>query len=289
MSITAITDPLFQQALAAIDASDLPALQTLLSQHPGLVSQRLDTPLEGYFRRPFLLWFIADNPIRTGTWPQGILDSTAAIIAAAHDHAPGSFQFQLDYTLDLVASGSTARNSGKQLELMDLLINAGAIPNNGLSALAHGNFAAAAKLLERGASLSLAIAVALERTNDIPTLLQKAQAEELELAITVAAFSGQTSILEFLIQPGIDLDAFPSAECGFHSHATALHHAVSACAPETVRLLITAGASPDIIDLIYQGTPLDWAIHYHRAGEEDEVKKQKWAEIITYLEGLKNK
>jgi hypothetical protein len=61
-------DDLFASAVAAIDAGDVAALQRLLTDHPRLVHDRLDTPgawlrdkvgpaLDGFFQRPFLLWF----------------------------------------------------------------------------------------------------------------------------------------------------------------------------------------------------------------------------------------
>lgn len=287
MSTTAINDPLFGQALAAIDANDPAALQALLTTNPELVTRRMDTPVDGYFRRPFLLWFVADNPIRTGSWPANLLDIANSIIIAARQHAPGSLQFQLDYALELVATGLTARQSGKQLDLIDLLIDAGAIPNNGLSALAQGNTAAAAKLLERGARLTLPLAVGLQRKEDIHLLLQQAKPPDLHLAITVAAFSGQCELLQLLINADSDLDAFPAVDSGFHSHATALHQAVQACALDAIRLLITAGANPDIIDLVYQGTPLDWALHFEQTANGNPQQKEKWEEIIHYLREIK--
>ncbi|ASZ11720.1 ankyrin repeat domain-containing protein [Chitinophaga pendula] len=287
MSTTAINDPLFGQALAAIDADDPAALQSLLTAHPELVTRRLDTPLEGYFRRPFLLWFLADNPIRTGSWPAKIFDITNNIITAVRQHAPGSLQFQLDYALELIATGRTARLSGKQIDLIDLLIDAGAIPNNGLSAVAQGNNEAAARLVERGASLTLPLAVGLQRTDDIIPLLQQATPTDIELAITVAAFTGKHELLQLLVKSGIDLDAFPATDSGFHSHATALHQAVQACAPQAVHLLVTAGANTSIIDLVYQGTPLDWAIHFEQTNANNPQQKQKWKEIIQYLSEIK--
>jgi hypothetical protein len=59
-----ITHPLFREAVEMIDAGNLTALEQLLTRHPQLASERLDVPSEGYFKKPYLLWFVADNPIR---------------------------------------------------------------------------------------------------------------------------------------------------------------------------------------------------------------------------------
>ncbi len=50
-----ITDPLFREAVEAIDTGDINTLERLLNEHPQLVSQRLDVPKEGYFQHPYLL------------------------------------------------------------------------------------------------------------------------------------------------------------------------------------------------------------------------------------------
>jgi len=53
-----ITNPLFRQAVEAIDSGNITVLQKLLDQHPHLVRERLDIPEEGYFRHPYLTWLL---------------------------------------------------------------------------------------------------------------------------------------------------------------------------------------------------------------------------------------
>jgi hypothetical protein len=59
-------DTLFRQAVAAIDAGDVTALERLLAEHPNLLRERLDKPgdwlhkkvggaLDGFFQRPYLI------------------------------------------------------------------------------------------------------------------------------------------------------------------------------------------------------------------------------------------
>ena len=82
-----IPDPLFREAVATIDAGDVSALEALLTAHPELVSDRLDFDEgycgEAYFRHPYLLWFVAENPIRNGKLPENIAQVTRTIIEAA--------------------------------------------------------------------------------------------------------------------------------------------------------------------------------------------------------------
>ena len=88
MILTSILDPLFRDAVAAIDAGDLPGLERLLAAHPALVVERLDDPgawlraqvgdaLDGFFQRPYLLWFVAEDPVRNGRLPGNIAQAAA--------------------------------------------------------------------------------------------------------------------------------------------------------------------------------------------------------------------
>jgi peptide-methionine (S)-S-oxide reductase len=101
-----IKDPLFREAVYAIDAGNTISLQHLLEENPRLVNTRLDTPDEGYFKHPYLLWFVADNPIRHEKLPANICDVTRLIIKSIKQNAPDSFREQIAYTLGLVATGA---------------------------------------------------------------------------------------------------------------------------------------------------------------------------------------
>jgi hypothetical protein len=72
-----LLDTLFREAVAAIDAGDVVTLERLLVQHPRLVRDRLESPgawlrsqigeaLDGFFRHPYLLWFVTEDAVRTG-------------------------------------------------------------------------------------------------------------------------------------------------------------------------------------------------------------------------------
>ena len=82
--------------------------------------------LDGFFRRPYLLWFVAEDPVRNGRLPENIAALARAIIDAARHESTSNLQVQLDYALTLVSWSWIARRSGVQIELIDALIDAGA-------------------------------------------------------------------------------------------------------------------------------------------------------------------
>jgi hypothetical protein len=257
-----ILDPLFREAVSAIDAGDVSALERLLAMHPQLVRDRLDYG-EGYFRQPYLLWFVAENPIRNGTLPKNIAQVARTILKAAERQAPDTFQQQLDYALGLVCSGRVAREHGVQGELIDVLADAGPDLDGALvPALAHRELAAAERLLDRGATLTLLAAVCTGRAADVTRLVRVASAGDRQAALAGAALYGQAGTLALLIDLSVDVNAYSPA--GFHPHGTALHHAVDSGSVDAVKVLVEAGADLGARDRLYQGTPLDWADHLQR-------------------------
>lgn len=277
-----ITDPLFRQAVEYIDAGNTASLRQLLEANPQLVNTRLDLPGGGYFRDPYLLWFVADNPIRHEKLPANIPDITRLIIDYVKAHAAGSFQNQVDYTLGLVATGRIPRECGVQLELIDLLIDEGATPGNGHGAVAHGNIDAARRLIERGGTLTLATAVCLDDKAETLQLLQSASASEKQIALMAAAFYGKPGIIRLLIDAGADVNAYIDQSSGFHSHASPLHQAVFSGSLESVQILLDADADLAATDRIYNGTPFEWSQHM-QTGEHDETRRKKIAEIEALL------
>ena len=266
-----ISDPVFREAVSAIDAGDVGTLERLLSAHPRLVRDRIEYG-EGYFQRPYLLWFVAENPVRNGSLPENIAHVAATIVMSARRAGVESLHEQLDYALGLVCSGRVARECGVQDELIDLLAAAGAEPDGALvTALAHRELAAAERLLVHGARLTLLAAVCTDRTADVTSLAQTADPAERQLALAGGALYGRQRALEALIDLGVDVNAY--SPDGFHPHATALHHAVDSGSLDAVDVLVRAGASLTARDRIFDGTALGWAHHLGRA------------EIATYLLG----
>jgi hypothetical protein len=282
-----ITDPLFREAVEAIDSGNVPTLERLIRDHPRLVRDRLDTPTEGYFQRPYLIWFVADNPIRHEKLPPTIADITRILIQAIQREKLDNHQHVLDYTLGLVATGRIPKECGVQLELIDLLIDAGATVGDVMGALAHGNLAAAEHLIERGGKLTLAAAVCLDWTDDIARLAPEASVADRQVALMAAAFYGKDQMLSLLLGLGADPNVYLDSSSGFHSHATALHQAVFSGSLESVKVLLEAGAKLDLTDRIYHGTPLGWAEHLQMDESDHQVRK-RFAEIEAYLRSTVN-
>jgi len=286
MDIAKINDTLFLEAIAAVDGGNISVLKDLVNAHPRIIAERLDYPSGDYFDSPYLLWFIADNPIRNEKLPANIVEVTALLIAEIEKHAPITVQEQLDYALGLVATGRIPRECGVQIQLMDVLIDAGAIPGGGAGALAHGNIEAAAHLIKRGGKLTLATAIGLGWWDDVIRLTLPAGEDEKLAALAMSAFYGKTEMIAYLLSIGVDPNDYPKNGMGFHSHATPLHQAVCSRSLDSVKLLVEAGARPDLTDKAYGGTPLGWAI-YMQTEDTDEQHQREYAVIEAYLSGLK--
>ena len=271
------------QALQALDSGNIAVLETLIAENPRLVKDRLITAEEGYFKNPYLIWFVADNPIRNFKLPPNIVDITRLLIEAVKREAADTYHKQINYTLGLVATGRVPRECGVQIAMMDLLIDAGASPGGGMGAFAHGNVEAAQHLIDRGGKLTLAAAVCLERKDDITRLAAVANPGEKLTALTAAAFYGKTDMVRFLLSVGADPNGYPESNSGFHSHATPLHQAVQSGSLDTVKLLVEAGATLDAPDKIYNGTPLEWAAYLQTDDDHDEARKKNLALIESYL------
>ena len=277
-----IKDALFLEAVKAIDAGDIIKLENLVTENPRLIQNRLDYPEGAYFKDPYLLWFVADNPIRNGNLAGNIVDITGLLVYAVKHEAAESLQYQLDYTLGLVVTGRIPCECGVQIEMIDLLIDAGAKPGGGLGALAHGNIAAAERLIERGGKLTLATAVGLDRMDDVKRLAT--DKDELITALTAAAFYGKADMIKYLLGLDADPNGYPGDKTGFHSHATPLHQAVFSESMECVKLLVEAGADLHAKDKAYGGTPLGWAFYMPTEEGYDDEAKQGWAAIAEYLQ-----
>jgi len=280
-------DTIFLQAIAAFDSGNAATLIDIITKHSSLIQNRIQNNTDGYFKDPYFLWFIADNPIRTGKLPVNILEITSVLLQVIKTEAADTFQYQIDYALALVASGSIPRECGVQIAMIDLLIDAGASPDAAMAALTHGNLEAAKHLLDRGGVLNLTLAVCLERADDINRLADVAAPDDKITALAAAAFYGNEPTVKALLERHIDPNGFPPVDSGFHSHATPLHQAVSSGSLACIKLLVQAGARLDVRDKIYNGTPLEWASHL-RGDADDQTNTAGFASIETYLRSVIN-
>lgn len=288
---THVHDEAFRVAVAAIDAGDVARLEQLLAVTPALAHQRLDQPgawlrdrighaADGFFARPYLLWFVAEDPVRNGTLPPNIADVARAIIDAARRAGAPNLQEQLDYALSLVSWSWIARQCGVQLALIDALADAGAaLDGNPDNALVNRNTEAAAHLIARGARVTLAAALCLGRWTDVDRLLLTANEKQKSFALVLAALNGNAEGMRRMTQSGVNLDA-PSSD--LYAHGTPLHHAVSSGSFDAVRVLVDAGANRHAVDTAWNGTPLGWAEHYVSEANPDHSGRE-YAAIAEYL------
>jgi hypothetical protein len=273
----------FRDAVTAMDSGDVVQLTQILDNHPELVKERLYKPgkwltsvigdaLNGFFKAPYLLWFISEDAVRNKTLPANIDKIASIIIEKAKNEKADNLQEQLDFTLRLVGWSTVARDAGVQVRLIDVLVNAGASVKGGASdALVNGNSDAARRLLDHGDPLTLPTALYFEHWKEADALAQNADQDTLQLSLVLSALNGKPQAVAKAIEYGADIHT-PSRH--LYSHATALHHAVWSGSLETVKVLVNAGASLKARDSIYDGTPLGWAEH---AQKED---------IIGYLNDL---
>jgi hypothetical protein len=282
-------DTLFREAVSAIDTGDLVTLEHLLAQHPRLVQERLKSPgtwlrsqigraLDGFFKHPYLLWFLTEDAVRTGSLPAKVAAMARAIIEAAKRGGVRDLQQQLDSTLHFTVCSPIGRENGLQLELLDVLIDAGASTDGAAEqALICHNPSAARHLLKRGTRLTLPTAVCLELWDEVARLGREASARDKQVALALAALNGKAQGLARLLPFGVDLNAFST---GFYTHATPLHHAVWSGSLDAVKVLVEVGANLATKDKAEHATPLGWAEY---AQTQPSQPGQQYAEIAAYL------
>ena len=284
-------DALFRDAVTAIDAGDIATLEKLLQQHPELVRERLTAPgewlrsqigraLDGFFKDPYLLWFVTEDAVRTGQLSTNVGAVARIITRAAKRAAVPDLQHQLDSTFHFAVCSPIGRDNGRQLELLDVLIDEGASMEGGpVQAFICHNEGAARHLVARGARLTLPAALCLGMWDDVAALVPQATAEDRQVALGLAAFNGKAEALSRLLPLGVDLDAFTS---GFYSHATPLHHAVWSGSLDAVKVLVEAGAKLTTRDTAEDATPLGWAEYATSLPAAGREGKQ-FGEIAAYL------
>jgi hypothetical protein len=199
---------------------------------------------------------VAENPVRHGKLPHNIVEIARIILEIGSRTEKDA----IDSALALVCSGRVPRECGVQIPLIDLLCDYGANAAGALlAALVHGEFAALDALLRRGAALDLPAAAATGRLHETRELLPAARPEERHAALALAAQFGHAEIVRLLLDAGEDPSRYNPA--GLHSHSTPLHQAAWAGHRVVVELLVARGARKDMKDILFDGTPADWAQH----------------------------
>ncbi|MBX9602470.1 MAG: ankyrin repeat domain-containing protein [Bryobacteraceae bacterium] len=268
----------FETAVEAVIGGDRAGLERLLASDPDLVRARSArvTNFDPPVHRATLLHYIAANGVegyRQKSPPNAVEIADVLLRAGAEPDALAGMYGGECTTMSMLVSSSPPADAGVQIGLIDKLVDHGA----SVEAAGSGNWAsplmtaivfgfreAAEALIRRGARVDRVEAAAgLGRIDDVRRLLPQADTAARHRAFALSAQQGHAEVVRLLLDAGEDPDRFNPE--GTHAHATALHQAALAGHLDVVRLLVERGARIDIRDKLWQGTPLNWALHNQQA------------------------
>jgi ankyrin repeat protein len=265
-------DSKFEQAADAIVSGDIVTLRQLLDETPELIRQRSSRE-----HRSALLHYVSANGIedfRQRT-PSNIVDIARLLLDAGADvNAESDAYAGHSMTLGLVATSIHPEVAGVQIELMELLLDRGAmierVPGEAVRAcLANGRPLAARFLAGRGAYLDLENAAGVGDLDRVKELLPAASNDEMGKGLVWACEYGYNDVVTFLLDYGVD-PAF-----GAGADMTGLHLAAHDGHLDTVKLLLAHNAPLEMKNS-YGGTVLDqtlWsAIHHPKPAHRDIVE-----------------
>jgi Ankyrin repeats (3 copies) len=259
----------FESAVDAVVAGDTATLERMLRETPELIRTRSTRR-----HRSTLLLYVGANGVENYRQrsPKNAVEIAEVLLKAGADVNAVGEMYGGSTTLGLVATSIHPLRAGVQQALIDTLLahgasfevavapdyTAGSIVN---ACLANGRGRAAAQLAERGAGLDLEGAAGVGRMdvvrsffNEDGSLKTTATKEQVKSGFNWACEYGWTSVVDFLLQRGIDVGER-------HRGATGLHWAALSARAETVKLLLERRAPVDVEDERWSGTPLGWALH----------------------------
>ncbi|MBV8835323.1 MAG: ankyrin repeat domain-containing protein [Alphaproteobacteria bacterium] len=281
-AILAAEKPDFARAVRAIITGNAAGLAAELAANPELVRTRSQAR-----HQATLLHYVSANGIEEelqSPVPNG--DALAAILLAAGaevDAQLNAAEAGWSTTLGLVASSDHPQEAGTAGRLVALLCSAGAAVDGPArdgsplaTALAFGTLDCADVLIARGARTENPIFAAaagrirwlrawlegLEVTTgpSLPAFLPLASDRRIaaEQALVFAAMCGQTEVVRFLLDRGVDIHSSPP---GSHWTATPLHTAAGQGQTVVVDLLLRRGADWSRKDERHRSTPVVWTKH----------------------------
>jgi hypothetical protein len=269
----------FEAAADAIVSGKAAILKRLLKEDPELIRARSTRE-----HQATLLHYVSANGVegyRQKT-PKNIvritkllLNAGAEIDAAANVYGGGAT------ALGLAGTSVHPEKAGVQEALLQALLDHGAtidLPRGGgnddpavLGCLANGRGEAAAFLADRGAELTLASAAGVGRLDvvkgyfdDGGALKRGTSKEQMEAGFLYACGYGQTEVLEFLLERGVDLTSHSG------DGQTGLHWAVIGGRLDTVKSLLRRDPPLEVKN-VYGGTVLGQALWTAAHGGDSEA------------------
>jgi Ankyrin repeats (3 copies) len=258
----------FESAVDAIIGGDLAMIERLLRANPAMIrarsTRRHHATLLHYVGANGVEGFRQKTPKNAVKVAEILLKAGAEVDAVAEMYGGST-------TLGLVATSIHPWLAGVQDALMEILLDHGAAidqpgaAGNGHSTvngcLANGRPEAAEFLAGRGASLDLEGAAGVGRLdlvqsffNEDGRLKANATMAQMKSGFNWACEYGRTSVVDFLLQKGLDVGERHHGETGLHWAAFGGHL-------DIVRLLLQRKAPVDIKDERFGGTPLGWALY----------------------------
>jgi Ankyrin repeats (3 copies) len=282
----------FERAVDAVVHGDAERLQALLRQKSHLIQAR---SMRSHHSQ--LLHYVGANGVES--WRQRpsknavriaeiLLDAGAEIDATADMYKGGCTTF------GLVATSIHPKTAGVLRPLIELFLSRGARIDlagagnahsfvNGC--LANGRPEAAEYLASLGAPLDLEGAAGVGRLDLVQSyfdarsaLANGATAAQRDAGFTWACEYGRTTVVEFLLDHGVDVNVStgPHKQTGLHWAATGGHL-------ETVQALLKRRPRVDIRDASFGGTPLNWAIYGWSLCRDDPRRREPFYTIVALL------
>jgi hypothetical protein len=278
----------FEAAVDAVVAGDEGALATLLRKDPTLVKARSlrehRSTLLHYCSANGVEDFRQKTPANIVAIAGMLLDAGAEVNAESDAYGGGST------TLMLTATSVHPERAGVQMALLKLLLERGAVIDKpaGVSAVAaclrNGRAGAAQFLAGKGARRDLEGAAGLGELDVVKrfyaadgALLPTATAKQRADGFKWACQFGRTSVVEFLLNHGMDANASLSDD-----GQMGLHWAALGGNPEIARMLLARGADVNTRERGFGGTPVGWAV-YGFGDHDGTPEGERFYEVVEVL------
>lgn len=278
----------YESAADAIMSGNLVGLRSLVQKYPELVRARScrmhGAPLIHYVAANGVEGFRQKTPKNILKITRLLLDSGAEVDATTKAYGGAST------ALGLAATSYHPAKAGVQLELLKMLLDAGACVDGAprgwnplVAALHNGRGDAAVFLAKHGARLDLEGAAGTGRVDVVARyvdnngkLRRGATMKQLAFGFVWACEYGHTNVVKFLLMRGFKADEeFPHGESGLHWASYGGHE-------DIVKLLLKANSPVNVKDQIHCSTPLSWAL-YGWNNPAPEFKKPNYYDVVNLL------